>query len=85
MARNRQTNRLQRVTKQHLQNHNSCLDAMQQLNEKSGNLLSDPELGQLCKDITKIANENLSVSVYSKPGARNQNKVAQRRAVKRNY
>ena len=42
---------------------NSCMQVMEQLNRLSGNLLSGTELGQVCKDIQKISNQNLSVPV----------------------
>ena len=40
---------------------NGCMDQVRTLNEISGNPLSDIELGQLCKDLQSIANNDLSI------------------------
>ena len=33
----------------------SCMDVMREVNKISGNILSDPELGQLCKNLQNLS------------------------------
>tara|TARA_R100000008_G_C3466833_1_gene106953 strand:+ start:50 stop:337 length:288 start_codon:yes stop_codon:yes gene_type:complete len=46
-----------------IKNTNTCMDQVRTLNQISGNPLSDIELGQLCKDLQNIVNNNVERKV----------------------